>query len=128
MNPSAPLLIRRRPGGGIAKEIDAKKDNLNRGDHESIRYSTVLGLGMCLLRCVPRIPEGAQPSLPAPWDRLADSSSVRMALTQPLVEIDTKYSKLAVPVNGARVGIRLLSEGRENHRADFSVRRRQLQA
>lgn len=64
------------------------------------RFAAVLAVGAAVVhaqdppKTPPTLSKGSGPPVEI---RMADGSSVRMALTQPAVEIDTKYGKLTVP-------------------------------
>jgi hypothetical protein len=70
-----------------------------------MRLASVFALGVALAAGRGQEPPKAAPARPAgpPVEvRMADGSSVRMALTQPAIDIATKYGKLSVPAAEVR--------------------------
>jgi hypothetical protein len=72
----------------------------------SIRLAAILGLGSLLVAVQaqepPKNPVPLKTAGPPVEIRLADGSSVRMALTQSAIEMETKYGKLTVPASEIR--------------------------
>lgn len=69
------------------------------------RPALIIALGIALsiqAQDPPKSPSAPKTSGPPVEIRMADGSSVRMNLTQPQIEIITKYGKLAVPANEIR--------------------------
>lgn len=69
-----------------------------------VRLAAVLALGAALAARADDPPKGPPPkgSGPPVEIRMGDGSTVRMALTQPAIEVTTKYGKLSVPATEVR--------------------------